>query len=130
MPLNGTDILVQVEDPNTPGTFITLGAQRDATFNETNAEIDESSKDQRHFVGSAGRLEMTVDLDHLITPGAQERTILRDASRNGTLVKLRRLESGTAIESADAIVTSRVETAPDQDAAVISASFKLVTAWA
>ncbi len=120
--MNGTDVLVLVEG-------VAVGSQRDATFDETNAEIDMSSKDGREQRVIAGRYSAKVTLDALYVPSDAAYAMLKAAMRNGTLVQINRQEEGTILESAMAVVTSLSEKAPDQDAAVVSVGLTIDGGW-
>lgn len=123
--LNGTDILVQVENPLASGTYIDVASQRNATFTETTAAIDTSSKQRREFTGIPGRYNATLSLEHLYIPTASGYTVLRQAMRNGTFVRLRRQELGQPADQCLAIITSMGEAAPDQDVVTVSSEFQL-----
>lgn len=131
MAMNGTDILLQV---NT-GTILvpvyeTVGSQRDVTFEETSEEIDVSSKDGRAKRVLAGRYGASVSLDALYVPTDAAYQSLKDAMRNGDLIKVLRQESGASLEEATALVTSLSEAGPDQGEATISISLTIDGEWA
>lgn len=130
MAMNGTDILVLV-NTGTPGvpTYTLMGSQRDVTFEETNDEIDVSSKDQREKRVLAGRYSSSISLDALYVPSDAAYQALKSAMRNGTLIKLLREELGADLEWADTIITSLSEAGPDQGEATVSASFTVDGAW-
>lgn len=118
--VNGASVLVQVETAPGSGTFITVGSQRNATFTETTAAIDFSSKNSRAARSGPGRYAWTSSFESLYLPSASGYGAIKNAMRNGHLVQIRRLESGTPLESGFAVVTSMSSAFPDQDAAVIS----------
>lgn len=122
--LNGTDILVQIQDPLTSG-YLTVASQRNATFTETTAAIDTSSKERRAFTGIPGRYNSTLSLEHLYIPSASGYGILKAAMRNGTFVRLRRQELGSPADQCLAIITSLGEAAPDQDVVTVTSEFQL-----
>ena len=126
--LNGTAVLIRVETSS--GVFTTVGSQRDATIEETNDFMDESSKVSRAQHGDYGRYSSRITCDHLIVPGATELAILRDAVRNGTKIKVRRSESGTDVEEANCVCTNRNAAFPDQAPATISLTFVVDLGWA
>lgn len=119
---NGTAVLVLIDGD-------VIGSQRGVTFEETTAEIDTSSKDQREMTVIAGRYSASVSLDALYVPadGGYER--LQAAMRNGSLVTVIRQEDGDILESAPALVTSLSQAAPDQDAATVAASLRVSGPW-
>lgn len=127
--MNGTDILVRVELTPDSGIFATIGSQRNATFPETTAPIDASSKERRSWVGLPGRYQATLTLEHLYIPSASGYEALRTAMRDGTYIKLRRRELGSDVEECSAIVTNLSQSAPDQDVAICSADFQLSGDW-
>lgn len=130
MGMNGADILVLVNTgtPTVPVMEI-VGSQRDVTQDETTGEIDVSSKDQREGRYLPGRYGSTLSLDALYVPDDACFQVLKDAMRNGDMVLLLVQEDGVDWEQADAIITSLSKTGPDQDAATISAAFRIDGAW-
>lgn len=128
--VNGADILVQLEVPDASGLYQTIGSQRGATYTENTAKIDMSSKNSRLEYVNPGRYTSTVHLEHLYIPTASGLSRLKDAMRNGKYVRLRRFEQGATLEGCQAIVTTLGQTAPDQEASVITADFAVNGAWA
>lgn len=128
--MNGTDVLLYV-NTGTPAApvYEAVGSQRDVTFDETNAEIDMSSKDGRAFEGEPGRYKATLSLDALYVPDDDAYLALRAALRNGDLILVERLEVDGVDETANAFVTSISEKAPDQDAATISIALTVSGEW-
>lgn len=130
MAMNGTDILLLA---NTGTVLVpvweTVGSQRDATFDEATAEIDVSSKTSRAKRVLPGRYSANVSLDALYVPSDAAYLVLKNAMRNGTMVQILRQESGASLESADAIVTSLSEKAPDQAEATVSISLVIDGEW-
>jgi predicted secreted protein len=123
--LNGTDVLVQIEDPLVSGTYLTVASQRGATFTETTAAIDTSSKQRREFTGIPGRYNASLSLEHLYIPSASGYGVLKTAMRQGTFVRLRRQELGSPADQCLAIITSLGEAAPDQDVVTVTSEFQL-----
>lgn len=131
MALNGTDILLLV---NT-GTVLVpvyevVGSQRDATFEETDAGIDVSSKDSRATRVLPGRYGATISLDALYVPTDAAYLALKTAIRDGEMIKVLRQESGASLEEATARLDSVGEAAPDQDGATLSVAFTIDGEWA
>ena len=130
MAMNGTDILVLA---NTGTALIpvyeVVGCQRDVTFEETTDEIDVSCKTSRAKRVLAGRYSSTISLDALYIPSDHAYQHLKDAMRNGTLIKVLRQESGVAFEEATALVTSLSEAGPDQGEATASIAMTLDGEW-
>jgi len=120
--MNGTDILLYVDG-------VVVGSQRDVTFEESTEEIDVSSKDGRAKRVLAGRYSSTVSLEALYVPTDTAYQSLKDAMRNGDFVTIVRLEDSVALESAEAIVTSLSEAAPDQGEATVSVSLTIDGDW-
>jgi predicted secreted protein len=140
--MNGTDIVVMIEQVRDSGTFIVIGSQRGATINETTAPIDCSSKEGRAYRGIPGRYQSTISMEALYIPNASGLGALRTAMRDGTKIRLRRRETvpvaipitGSGVvhrtEACDAVITALNNNAPDQDAAVVSCDFTLDGLWA
>lgn len=120
--MNGSDVLLLVEG-------VAVGSQRDVTFEETTAEIDMSSKDSRAFRVIGGRYKSTVTLDALYVPDDASYVALKAAMRAGTLIQINRQEDDAILESANALVTSISEAAPDQDGATISVGLTIDDEW-
>jgi len=120
--MNGADILIWIE-----GNMV--GSQRDVTIDETTAEIDMSSKDARERKVIAGRYSANISLDALYVPTDTAYIALKAAMRDGTLVEVVRIEEGSVLESANAVVTSLSEKGPDQDAATVSIGLAIDGAW-
>lgn len=127
--MNGSDVLIQVETPLDSGNYITVGSQRGATFAESTNPIDMSSKEDRRGFFNPGRWTSTIAFEYMYIASASGYLRLKNASRNGEYVRLRRRERGTDVEIAQCVVTSISEAAPDQDAMVVSADFQLNGGW-
>ena len=128
--MNGADILLLVNTgtPSVP-VWTECGGQRDCSFEETNDEIDMSSKDSRRKRIIAGRYTSTLSMDALYVPDNAAFIALNTALRDGELIKVRREESGVAYEEANALITSMTTEAPDQDAATIAIELTLDDGW-
>jgi len=121
--MNGTDILILINGE-------VVGSQRDASFEETNEEIDVSSKTGgRHSHTEYGRYSATGSFDALYVPSDTAYLAIKAAVRAGTKVTVRRQEEGAALEECEAVLTSLRGEAPDQDAATISVSYTLDGEW-
>ena len=128
--INGADVLILVDVGVSAPSFVIAAGQRDVTFDESNNLIDISSKDTGRIEEVlVGRLTQTVTLDMLFINGDAGFTALKDASRNGTSITIRRRFQGTDIEDATAFVETRSESFPDQDAGLVSLSFRLSGSW-
>lgn len=128
--INGTDILLLVNTgPVLTPTYEVVGSQRDVTFEETNDEIDVSSKEQREKRVIAGRYSCSVSFDAMYVPSDAAYQALKTATRNGTPIKVLRQQSGAALEESNAIVVSLSEAAPDQDASTVSIGLTIDDQW-
>ncbi len=128
--INGADVLLLVDVGVSSPSFVIAAGQRDVTFDESNNLIDISSKDTGRIEEVLmGRLTQTVSLDMLFINGDAGYLALKDASRNGTAITIRRRFQGADIEDATAFVETRSETFPDQDAGLVSLAFRLSGAW-
>ena len=128
--INGADVLILVDVGVSTPSFVVAAGQRDVTFDESNNLIDISSKDTGRIEEVLmGRLTQTVTLDMLFINGDAGYLALKDASRNGTSITIRRRFQGADIEDATAFVETRSETFPDQDAGLVSLSFRLSGSW-
>jgi len=128
--INGADVLILVDVGVSAPSFVVAAGQRDVTFDESNNLIDVSSKDTGRIEEVLmGRLTQTVTLDMLFINGDAGYLALKDASRNGTSITIRRRFQGADVEDATAFIETRSETFPDQDAGLVSLSFRLSGAW-
>lgn len=128
--INGADVLILVDVGVSSPSFVIAAGQRDVTFDESNNLIDISSKDTGRIEEVLmGRLTQTVSLDMLFINGDAGYLALKDASRNGTAITIRRRFQGADIEDATAFIETRSETFPDQDAGLVSLAFRLSGAW-
>jgi TP901-1 family phage major tail protein len=121
----GVDILVMVESDTTPGTFIAVGGQREATFKEENEPIDTTSKtsggylEQDYGLGNWG-----IEAGGVYVIGETSLKALKKAQRERKLVKLRWVETGeTQAEEGMAIITSREIEAPYDGESTYSLEF-------
>jgi len=128
--MNGADILILIntgtdESPQ----FEPAGCQRDGSIEESTASIDVSCKGNRKRRVLPGRYSSTLSLDGLYVPDDDAFQAMRTAMRDGELVLVAREELGVVVETAYAVIVTMSQTFPDQDAAVISASFDIDDAW-
>ena len=129
-PVNGADVLIMVDVGASVPSYVVAAGQRDVTFDESNNLIDISSKDTGRIEEVLmGRLTQTVTLDMLFCNGDAGYTALQDASRNGTSVSIRRRFQGADVEQVTAFIETRSESFPDQDAGLVSLSFRLSGSW-
>lgn len=126
---NGTAIILSIETA-TPGTFVAVGCQGDASFSESQDTIDVSCKDSRATRREAGRYDASVDLEFIYDPDDAAYALIKASVRDGTKVKLLRTEDGTAFEEASFIITKFDTDAPDQDAAKVKISADIDGEWA
>lgn len=128
--VNGADVLVIVDVGVSTPSYVVAAGQRDVTFDESNNLIDISSKDTGRIEEVLmGRLTQTVTLDMLFINGDAGYLALKDASRNGTSISIRRRFQGADIEQVTAFVETRSESFPDQDAGLVSLAFRLSGSW-
>jgi len=126
MAINGADVVLYVE---IDGTMTSVGSQSNVNFDETTDVIDVSSKDSRAREILPGRYSASVSLDGFFIPSSSHYEALRDAMRNGTEIAIRRYYSGTAVEEADAIVSSLSSAFPDQGGATVAISLEVNGSW-
>jgi TP901-1 family phage major tail protein len=107
--MRGVDILIQVESTVTPGTYVSIGGQRNATFSEEAETIDITSKMSDGYTeNDYGLGSWSISCDGVYVIGGAQLTALRDAQRNKTKVKCRWVETGnTQVEEGFAVVSSR-----------------------
>lgn len=120
--MRGVDILVLVESAVTPGTFVAVAGQRNATFSEEAETIDVTSKMSDGYTeNDYGLGSWNISCDGVYVLGNAQLIALRDAMRSKTLVKVRWTETGaTKSEEGFAVITSREIEAPYDDAATYS----------
>jgi len=126
MAINGRDVLLWVY---TGAAYELVGSQRDVTFDESNEEIDVSSKDSRAKRVLYGRYSASVSLDALYVVDDEAYLALRDAERNGDLIMIERVEASGRDETANALIASLSEAAPDQGEATVSISLTIDGTW-
>ena len=130
MAMNGTDVLVLVNTgTEVSPVYTAVGSQRDASLDETNDEIDISSKDGRAGRYLAGRYGATMSLEALYVPDSVGYLALKSAMRDGTLIKVRISEDAVETEEADAIVTGLSSGYPDQGEATVSIDLRIDGEW-
>ena len=128
--MNGADILLLVNTGTDQSpTWTAVGSQRGCTFEETNEEIDMSSKDSRAYRVIAGRYSAKLSMDALYIPNDAAFLALNAALRDGDLIQVRREELGVATEEAPALITSMSTEAPDQDGTVLAIELTLDDGW-
>lgn len=131
MAKNGADILLMVNvGTEAMPQYLAVGSQRDFSREETTEEIDVSSKDSRAARVIAGRYGSTISLEALYVPTDEGYLALRDAMRNGDLIKVRISDENTPTEEADALITSLSEEYPDQAEATVSCDLTIDGEWA
>ena len=130
MAINGTDVLLYVNTGTADVPAYTLvSSQRDVTFDESNEEIDVSNKDSRAKRVLYGRYSASVSLDALYVVDDAAYLALRDAERDGELILIERVEASGRDETADALISSLSEAAPDQGEATVSISMTIDGTW-
>lgn len=131
MAMNGADFLVLINTgtEETP-VYEVVGCQRDATLDETTAEIDASCKTSRNTRVLPGRYKATLSLDGLYVPDDAAYQRMEEAMRTGEFITLVKQYDGNVTEAAEAVITSLSESHPDQDVSTISAAFTVDNEWA
>jgi TP901-1 family phage major tail protein len=131
MAKNGADVLLLVNTGTDQApTYTVVGSQRNLSRQEANEEIDVSSKASRARRVLAGRYSSSLSLEALYVPSDQAYLALRDAMRNGDLIKIRIEDDSVAVEEADALITSMSEEYPDQAECTISCDLTIDGEWA
>ncbi len=110
-------------------TYVAVGSQTEAKFDEKTKAIDISNKSSRNKQYIPGEYDATVTLDHLYIPTDAAYVQLKGAMRTGTALMLQRQESGTALEQASAIVTQITGEFKDKTPATISVTFQVSGNW-
>ena len=129
MAQSGTLVLIRIEDPNNPGTYRTIGGQRGVDLSKTADLIDASTKDSASTVFLTGRLNSTLSLDSVFLPNDLAISDLKTHYTAKTQLKVRKQDSGTEIEEANAFVTEISESHPDNDVATYSIEIQIVGGW-
>lgn len=117
----GVDVLVKIEDPTTPGTFITLGGQSGATLNRSTNTIDATSKDANGWAENlAGVNSWGVECEGFIVASDAAYTALEDAWEGRSLVTVQVLMPSGKKYTGDAIITDFPNEFPQDGAATYS----------
>ena len=123
--MRGVDIIVEIEDGLTTGTFITVAGQRNATLSESSDTVDITNKDSNgNYEYDYGLYGWTVSADGLYIVDDVGYVALRDAMKNKTKVKMQIKESGVASQSGEALITSRELEAPYDGEVTYSVEFQ------
>jgi TP901-1 family phage major tail protein len=116
----GIDILIQVEDPETPGTFKTLGGQRGLTLNRTTNIVSANHKTSGGWdVSLATTRAWGIEADALLLESDEAYEALEDAWENSVPVKVQ-IKDGTKLRTGIAYISDFPEEAPADDMATIS----------
>jgi len=128
---SGSDVLLYADVSDSSGVdLMTIGGQRNVTFEESHPKINLSSKDTgRVEDGISGRGTRTVTLDGLVLASDSALDALKDASRNGTKIYVARIKDGAEVERAQGIITTRSESFPDNAESTVSVTIDLVEEW-
>ncbi len=130
MAISGTDVLLMVNTGTAESpSYTAVGSQRGVTRDETTAEIDISSKEQREMRVLPGRYGSTMSLDALYVLDDDAFLSLQSANRNGDLILVRISEDGLETEEANALITSMSESYPDVAEATITVALRIDGAW-
>lgn len=108
MAVKGVDILIQVEDTVTPGTFITVGGQRGATLSENVENFETTNKGSNGYKEyEYGFGDWKISCDGVYITADAGYKALVTAMRNKTKVNVQWSEGGTATYTGSALVLSR-----------------------
>ncbi|MFO7740826.1 MAG: phage tail tube protein [Anaerolineae bacterium] len=130
MAISGTDILLLVNTGTAEvPVYEAVGSQRDVTFDESQEEIDVSSKDSRATRVLPGRYGASLSLDALYVWSDDGYHALRDAMRDGELILVAKQDDGVTMETADALITSLSESFPDQGEGTVSIEMTVDGFW-
>jgi hypothetical protein len=110
-------------------TYVAVGSQTQAKFDEKTKAIDITNKSSRNKQYIPGEYDATVTLDHLYIPTDAAYVQLKSAMRSGTALMLQRQEGGAALEQAIAIVTQITGDFKDKAPATISVTFQVSGNW-
>lgn len=110
-------------------TYVAVGSQTQAKFDEKTKAIDITNKSSRNKQYIPGEYDATVTLDHLYIPTDAAYVQLKNAMRSGTALMLQRQEGGAALEQAIAIVTQITGDFKDKAPATISVTFQVSGNW-
>jgi len=110
-------------------TYVAVGSQTQAKFDEKTKAIDITNKSSRNKQYIPGEYDATVTLDHLYIPSDAAYVQLKNTMRSGTALMLQRQEGGAALEQAIAIVTQITGDFKDKAPATISVTFQVSGNW-
>lgn len=112
--MRGVDILLLVEDEETPDTFVAVGGQRNATLSETVETIDETSKDSNGWYEyEYGISGWTISFDGVYIENEVGFELLKNAMRKKKKIRVRLQEGENGvIEEGQALVISKDLEAP------------------
>lgn len=129
-PINGTAtlLLINTGSPESPA-YEVVGYQRDATFEESTAAIDFSSKNSRARRVGAGRYQGSVSMEALYVSGDAGYQALKTAMRDGSSILVARQEDGVVLETVDAVVETLSQGMPDQAEATVSVTLAIDGFW-
>jgi len=120
--INGSLILLHIEDPAIPGSFVAATCQLDAGIDESVAEIVTSCKDSRAKTIIGGEYSWSGSLELLYHPGDALQDELTRRFRAGELFEVHIFEDGVDKETGLCLITGYKLAAPREDAAKRSIS--------
>jgi len=130
MSMNGSDILLLMNTgTEVAPVYEVLGSQRGASFTESTANRDASSKDSRAQMVEPGRYSSTVSGEALYVPTEDGYQALLDAMRDGTKILIRASEDAIEIEQASCVVNTITRNAPDQETALCTFELTVDGDW-
>ncbi len=130
MATRGHDVLL-LANTGTPSSpvYTAVGVQQGLSWETSRDLIEITGKADDHKRFTYGKRGDTVSLDAVYVPSDAAFAALKTALRDGTTILIRRSELGTEVEEATALVGSISHEAADNDAATVSISLTLDTAW-
>jgi TP901-1 family phage major tail protein len=128
--MSGSDVLLLVNTGSIGSPIYTaVGSQTGVKRTETTGAIDITSKNSRARRVLPGEYGSSLSLDALYVPDDASFQALKDAMRNGDLIKVRISDDGVELEEAAALITSMAEDYPDKAAATIAVALTIDGEW-
>lgn len=122
--INGSLIILRIEDPANPGTKVPITCQRDSSIDESVASIDTTCKDNDWKTVIGGEGSWSASLEMLYHPGDAIQVEIKRIFRARELIELEVWEDGVATEVGTALITGHNLSAPKQDVASRSLSLE------
>lgn len=126
--MRGQSITLKIEDPASPGSFLTIAGQRGASGSENSEIVDESSKLAARFFGSPGRIGSTIVLSGRYVPADPGQIALATHHRAQSAFDIQWIESGTVTKVVSCVCTFLDKGGANQSFAVVRATLRVVGA--